>query len=137
MRSFRDRVVPLLAGLGVLSALAALSPTGAPAAPVKEFLLGGDVSGLYPGAELPMAVTVTNPLPQVIVVTSVRAATVGSDRGGCDPSLVTSPGWTGSVRVASGGQANVFVAIRMSGSAPGACQGATFTLQLTGTAVRP
>jgi hypothetical protein len=101
-----------------------------------SFTITGDVPVLFPGATAELTLTVQNRNYQAITVSRLTVASTGVDaqHTGCDPLVVSSPGFSGSLSVASMSTATTDVPISMSASAPDACQGATFTLTYGGSA---
>ena len=99
-----------------------------------EFTVGGDIAGLYPGAEMTLDAEVTNPFPFAIRVVSVSVAV--ADAGpGCPASVLSVSGSTDAVEVPAGRVGIVPLDVRMSSDAPDACQGATWPLRFTATGV--
>jgi len=127
------------AGFDIVAAGAA-SATGAPSASVSSaapprFRISGSVSGLYPGAALPLELQVSNPQPFAIVVTSITTTVVSSSHA-CTSSNLTVTRFAGSLVVPGRGAANVAMTATLRHSAPNACQGVVFRLHYAGTAVK-
>ena len=110
--------------------------SGTDTLPPLAVTLDGSVAGLYPGAEVELALQVRNPVA-VLVQLERLTITVGTpDRDGCpaDAILVGTAGSPGSgsealdVRLAPDGAALLSVPLSMAIGAPSACQGATFPL---------
>lgn len=94
-------------------------------------------STLVPGGSAPLVLTVTNPNPMPVVVTSVqldgtRAVTASGATGACvlpplgvaaSTSLTLAPGSTTTVTVPA--------AVTLGASAASGCQGAAFTIPVT------
>jgi hypothetical protein len=93
----------------------------------------GSATGLYPGGSLPLIVTVSNPQPFAIDVTSVDV-TVEDASADCPASYVRAQPFTGTKIVRRSADADLTLSVEMLTTAPDACQGATFPLKLTGTA---
>ena len=137
MSRWKHRVLAL-AGVGLLSttAVSCVVPTPDPPANGRHvFLLTGQVENLRPGAAQPMVVTVRNPNNSPIRVTSVALhATAASAT--CPASSLDLPTWTGSLLVAKRGTATVTVDVGLKPGAPSACQGATWPVTYSGSAVK-
>ena len=93
------------------------------------------VSGLYPGANLAVIVTVTNTSAAGLLVSSIVPGTVaksGSPKGTCDPTVVTFTARTlPTTKLAAGKTGSYDGTMSMNTLAADGCQGATFTLPLT------
>jgi hypothetical protein len=98
------------------------------------FSIAGEVDGLYPGAEATLEARVTNPHPFTIRVIST-SATVFDASPSCPASMLDIGDSETSVDVPPRGTGTVPLEVRMSLSAPDACQGATWPLEFSGTAV--
>lgn len=98
------------------------------------FELAGEVGGLYPGVNTTLDVEVTNPYRFAIRVISTTV-TVLDARPACPASMLEIGDSQAPVEVPPGGVATVPLAVHMSADAPDACQGATWPLEFTGTAV--
>ena len=129
-----------LAGYGTASSQLHHTPgTVAPssAASAKHgggsFAISGSVAGLYPGASLPLVLTVTNPLKEAITVMSI-ATTVANASSLCVSGNLTVSAFQGSLAIAPGGSATTTVLATMAHAAPNACQGQVFQFQYSGTA---
>ncbi len=131
----RRRAMQLVALLLVVGTAGAAA-TGASSPPRSTFTISGDVAGLYPGGQRTANLRVTNRYPWTIDVRGITVTSTTTNRIGCSPHLVTSPGWSGVQRVRAGRSVTIPVPVRMSPQAPGACQGATFRLVYTGWGVR-
>jgi hypothetical protein len=145
----------VLRGVALADKLPAVTPTIPTASAVKEspkpdnnpksdngqklFFISGNISGLAPGVENQLAVTITNPHNSVIDVQSLAASVTSVDpaHSSCPGSSVTVDPYQGHIAVAKSGTAATQLPIRLSASAPNSCQGAQFTLGYTGTAVKP
>jgi hypothetical protein len=100
----------------------------------KNFQISGQVSGLYPGAQKQLNLSVSNPNNFPINVTSL-AVTVGSPGVvGCAQSNVAVTNFSGSLIVAKNATVAKSLPINMLPSAPDQCRGATFPLTFGGTA---
>jgi len=123
----------LLAGHG--STLPA-GPPGAPVQPSTSFTISGGATGLYPGRTSPLVLTMHNPRPAAIVVTSVTT-TAHDASSTCPASNLTVAAFSGQLLVPAGGSAQTSVPVSMALSAPDACIGAAFPLSYSGTATEP
>ena len=117
----------------------AIAPwAGTPAAAVAgtasetSFVLSADYVGLFPGADTTVPVTVRNPQQYALLIRSATISVIDASPQ-CVASNVTAFPFTGDVTVAAGVSVTIPVRMRMSPSAPDACQGATFPLSLRGT----
>jgi hypothetical protein len=100
----------------------------------KNFQISGQVSGLYPGAQKQLNLSVSNPNNFAINVTSLTV-TVGSPGVvGCAQSNVAVTNFSGSLIVAKNATVTKSLPINMLSSAPDQCRGATFPLTFGGTA---
>lgn len=101
-----------------------------------RFGISGGVNGLYPGASLPLVLTISNPHEFKVVVTSVTTL-VGTPNAGCSSTNLTVTPFSGSLPVPADGTAQLTVMATLSHAAPDACQGAVFPLEYKGTVVKP
>ena len=101
----------------------------------KAFSIFGNATGLYPGATLSVVLTVTNPQPFALEVTSITT-TVGNASPVCPSSYLNVSSFNGPLHVAARGHASTTVHASMAHSAPDACEGAVFPLQYTGQGQR-
>ncbi|HLN16525.1 MAG TPA: hypothetical protein VK277_07240 [Acidimicrobiales bacterium] len=97
------------------------------------FVIQGNVSGLFPGADIPVQLMVTNLESFPIVVTSIRTH-VSALSPGCRGSNLKLSVFAGQLPVGGNGTATTTVSATMPRSAPNSCQGATFVLQYRGRA---
>jgi hypothetical protein len=104
----------------------------------KPFSITGDVDDLYPGARALLNVQVTNPNNSPLTVRSIDVAVDDSDVVGCGSEWI-SPGRDVriSALVPAKSTAHLSYPVRMLGSAPAACQEATWTLAFTGGGTVP
>jgi hypothetical protein len=98
------------------------------------FQIAGEVDGLYPGADATLEVRLTNPHPFAIRVISTTV-TVLDAGSACPASMLEIGDLQSAVVVPPGGTGSVPLDVRMSAQASDACQGATWPLVFTGTAV--
>lgn len=100
-----------------------------------RFSISGSVAGLYPGASLPLALTVSNPEPFTLVVTSITTS-VGSHAAACPASDANVTSFAGALAVPAHAEAQVVVTATLLHVAPDACQGATFAFSYSGLATK-
>jgi len=100
----------------------------------RSFEIAGEIDGLYPGANVPLNVRVTNPHRNPLRVRSVDVEVRDSDRAGCGREWVR-PGRdaTISTLVPPRSTASVSFPVSMLDDAPEICQGATWVLAFSGT----
>lgn len=96
------------------------------------FSIAGRAVGLYPGATLPLVLSVTNPQSFSITVTSISTAVTGGTARCRDDEIAVSP-FAGELVVPQSGSASTTVSVAMTHSAPNGCQGATFTFEYSGS----
>lgn len=111
----------------------------------KSFTIAGQTNGLYPGGTVQLHLTVTNNENQPMTVQALKASLVsivkaaGAPAGTCSPT-VTIGSWTGTAflvpRNTVGMAAPGYIPVTVAYSAPDACQGASFNLSYSGTAVQ-
>lgn len=132
----------LAAGLALVAL--AVAPTcgvaGAVAAPATttpdEFVVWGEVDGLYPGGITTFDAHVFNPWDAGIEVTSI-VVDVSDATPECPGSMLVFAPITRSVTVAPRSPAVVPIEVRMDAAAGDACRGATWSLEFTASAVGP
>ena len=94
---------------------------------VKRMRLSGHVGGLYPGAELPLPVTVENRSGRKLVLTKVRANP--RDAGpGCRSGNIRVRDRRLKAPIAARGTVRVRLRVTMKANAANACQGARFPI---------
>jgi hypothetical protein len=95
----------------------------------------GNASGLYPTGSKTATFTVTNPNPYAVKLTGADAATafgVDSGHSGCNLTSLSSAAQSLTDVIAAGGTSpSHTVTISMDNTANDACQGASFTFDLT------
>lgn len=130
----------VLVGYGSSSPEPALGATGSPVGAQTQtngtFTIAGNVAGMYPGLTAPMVLTVSNPKPFSIVVTSITT-TIGDANAACSASNLTVTAFSGQLLVPGLGSAATTVHASMAKSAGDPCQGATFPLVYNGLASKP
>jgi hypothetical protein len=102
----------------------------------KKFVVTGTVAGLYPGAQRPLILTVSNPNNFDIKITSLTV-NVGNAAPGCNAANLQVSEFSGSVIVPKDGTTTTTLQATMARGAGDSCQGATFPLSYGGTAVKP
>jgi hypothetical protein len=100
-----------------------------------SFSISGSVTGLYPGAARPLVLTVTNPFPFAITVTSIKSK-ISNASTLCAATYLTVSSFSGRVGLPAHQTAHVSVVASMLHSAPDACQGANFPLHYAGLATK-
>ncbi len=105
-------------------------------ATTAAFSIGGHVTGLFPGATLPLTLTVTNHQTFAITVTALSTAVSNASKL-CKGTNVTVTSFSGSLVIQAGKHAKTVVQVTMLPAAPNACQSASFPFQYTGTATAP
>jgi hypothetical protein len=120
-----------VAVVGAAGATHAAAPSGA----ARTLVLTGDVMGLYPGSRRPLVLRVRNRNRFAVRVVAGHV-TVRDANSRCRSANLRVSGFRGSVRVQAFGTARLRLLVRMSPSAPNACQRAVFPLILTARAVR-
>jgi hypothetical protein len=100
------------------------------------FQIGGQVAGLYPGAARPMVVTFTNPAAIAIRVTQLDVIAASSNHIGCTAQDLLMPDSAVDVVVPAGSSTTHTVYVGMIDDADNACQGASWALSFSGTAVQ-
>ena len=114
---------------------AATSPAGAQGAVARDdFVIAGEVDGLYPGIQTTLATNVTNPQAFTIRVVSVDV-TVDDANAGCSGAWLHFGRLAGPVDVLPGTMAAVPVPLEMDFAAPEACREASWPLTFVATAV--
>jgi hypothetical protein len=102
--------------------------------PPDSFSISGGVAGLYPGAVLPLELTVRNRWDFTIRVRTIVVTVTGA-ASSCATGVLSVSSFSGGVFVHPGQSVEETVWATMAPSAPNACQGASFTLHYNGTAV--
>jgi hypothetical protein len=104
----------------------------------KSFSIRGDVGDLYPGARAPLNVQVTNPNNSPLTVRSIAVRVEDSDVIGCGREWIR-PGKDVQISalVPAKSTAHLSFPVRMLGSAPVVCQGATWPLYFSGAGTVP
>lgn len=121
----RGRAAALLAVVVLVASAPALwhrEEAGGTAAVPYRLALSGRVRGLFPGALKRMRVIVRNPTRARIVLMRVRARAL--DVPGCSGSYVRIRPFRGERPVPSRGRVVIRMRVRLSPTAPDACQGA-------------
>jgi hypothetical protein len=104
-----------------------------------SFKIRGGVAGLFPGATLPVPLTIVNPQQTPITVTALWVRRVRRDHRhpDCPTDLLRTTRFEGSVDVPAEGSVSLSDAVTASlaPSAPDPCQRVRFRLRFAGTAV--
>lgn len=100
----------------------------------KTFQISGQVSGLYPGAQKQLGLTVSNPNNFAIKVTALTITVGNPGVAGCSAANVVATNFSGSLLVPKKTTASQALPIKMIANAANACQGVTFPLSFGGTA---
>lgn len=132
-RTAHEELVGLGVSGGVSGTAGDRTSTAALALSVSTFRIAGSVAGLFPGFGMTLMLTVTNPQPFKIVVTSITTS-VGNANVGCTAANVSIAAFSGKLLVPAQGSAHTSVPVSMAASAPDACIGATFPLSYRGLA---
>jgi len=104
----------------------------------KSFSISGSVTGLYPGATKDLPVLISNQNNQDIKVTNIHITVTGSDKSGCGSSNLSAADYSGPAFVVQKNSSQTInLPVSMTHNASNSCQGATFTLQYSGAAVKP
>jgi len=112
-----------------------VSQGGQAVAHSKSFAISGRVGGLYPGAVLPLPLTITNPWNFAIIVTSISAA-IYAGGPACAAANLSVSTFSGHLVVDARGLAHTSLEVALAHSAPDTCQGAVFPLVYSGVARR-
>ncbi len=120
--------------LAVPSRLAPPTTATQEAIPQSDFLITGELSGLYPGQHTTLDAQVTNLQTFSIRVTSVEV-TVDEAGPDCAASWLAFEPLTEPVDVAAGTTATVPVPVEFDFAAPEECRNATWPLTFSATAV--
>ena len=123
-----------LVGVGSAATVSSSESATTAGAPGR-FLISGGVTGLYPGATLPLTLTISNPQPFAIVVTSVTVA-IGTGSPACASSNLSVSPFSGTLTVPAKGSATMTLSATLAHSAGDGCEGAVFPLQYAGMAVK-
>ncbi len=118
--------------------MAGAGSTGPVAGPVKvgAFSISGSVRGLFPGASIPLVLTVKDKRSFPITVQSITT-TVHKSAGGCPASLLSVTRYTGDLRLQPGQVATVEVTVAMARTATHNCQGRSLLFDYHGLASAP
>jgi len=100
------------------------------------FKIAGRVTGLYPGATRPLALTVHNPQAFPIIVTFI-ATSVESAGASCPASDLSVSSFSGQLPVPAFGSAKTSVAATLLVGATDGCIGSSFPLVYDGLARKP
>ncbi len=110
-----------------------------PSAPYT-FTISGAATGLFPGATVQLPLTVTNPNPDYIQVTSLTVAVTATDRPGCSIAgrNIQASSYSGPAFLVprDNGTATVQVPVSMPDTVSNTCRGAQFSLTYGGSATQ-
>lgn len=94
----------------------------------------GTASGLYPGATVPVAVTVTNGGPRPVALSTVAVGAVeAAPSAACAAAVTATPLAAGLPTIPAGATTSVNLTVSMNTAAANTCQGAVFTIPVTAT----
>lgn len=101
------------------------------------FTIEGDVKGLYPGLRKPLRLRIRNPNQFAIELRRVRVSVQDSDHPGCAARWIQHEKRL-SVRrnIPAKGRLELDYPVRLRPAGPTDCQGASWPLDFSGTAVR-
>lgn len=101
----------------------------------QNFTIAGNTEGLFPGGTVQLPLTIDNPNPQGIRVTSITVTVTDSSSTSCGTSFLQTSNYTGpGFIVGANGSNTISLPLTMSRSATDACQSVTFTLSYGGKA---
>jgi hypothetical protein len=123
------------AALALTVAAVAMPRAASERSRVKPFTVSGTVTGLYPGAERPLRLVVSNPHPFAIRVTALWVD-VGDASRRCRGYNLSVSRLRSPVTISARGLRRVVLRTALLGWAPAACRGASFRLSYGGRAVR-
>lgn len=92
-------------------------------------------SGLYPGVTVDFQVTIDNPNPYKVAVTSISAGASALTQSGCAGGTVTSAAVSNPGTIDPNGTATYTLRATMNADAADSCKSQTFSLPLTATLV--
>jgi hypothetical protein len=122
-------------GVGTVAGVGFGAPVVGPVK-VRAFSIAGGVADLYPGASVPLVLTVKDDRSFGITVSSITT-TVKKSAGGCPASEVSVTPFSGNLRLQPKQASTVQVTVAMARTAPRACQGRTFFFEYHGLAGAP
>jgi LPXTG-motif cell wall-anchored protein len=97
-----------------------------------QFTLTTQYSGLYPGADVSVPVSVHNPARYQLAVHTAQVR-VGDANPGCTATNLEATSYSGDVVAPPRRDTAIPIRMHMLTTAPDACQGATFPLSFTAT----
>ena len=100
------------------------------------FEISGSVDGLFPGASRPLELTFDNPATFAIRVTQLEVVAANSDDPNCTKNNLETPAGAIDVLVPGNASATHTAFVAMANDPHNSCQGATWTLTYTATAVK-
>ena len=104
--------------------------------PAGVFYISGNVQGFYPGGKRRIQLTLSNPQTFDINVTNVTIHIQRSDHPDCTRYWLRADEFNGSLLVPAQGSTPLRIRMGLRRKAPDACQGATWRLRYSGTAVK-
>ena len=134
-----SRLLPFAIVLALVATLSAAAAIPGPGDGPRHsshrigLVLSGHVGGLMPGQRAQMTIHVTNRLPRIVHLRSVKTTVRAASRGCSGKNLVVAP-YRGRLRIGPGRSARVGVRVRMRLDSPNACQGKLFPLTFMGQA---
>jgi hypothetical protein len=101
---------------------------------LRPFAIEGEIEGLYPGAQVPLNIRVTNPHHDFLRVRSIDVEVQDSDLSGCRREWIR-PGRNVTISTLVPPKSTSFLSypVGMVDGAPAVCQGATWALNFSGT----
>ncbi len=117
-------------GAGIVLALVAWTR---PSEAATNYKVTGSASGLYPGASVPMVITITSSELTPITVQTLNALVI-SKTPACKASYFTLGAYKTKVIVKAKSSATVTLPVTMAKTAPRACASTTLTMTFLSTA---
>lgn len=102
----------------------------------KTFFISGQITGLYPGADKQLPLTIQNPHSFEIIVREIEVQITGTDKTSCPKTDVIGGTFVKNITIAKQGSAQTTVPISMIADSDNDCQGATFNIRYGGEAVK-
>ena len=103
----------------------------------KGFCIAGDVTGLYPGANLPLSLTITNPQPVPITIQTLSVSSITGGTSACPTSDLSATAVTGLPFTVGSGVTQTgpgSLHVHLAGATGNSCQGFAWTFNYGGTA---
>lgn len=122
-------------GIGTVECVLAEPDAGSSIDCPRTFTIEGSASGLFPGATVPLLLTIRNPNDEAISVKTVTVSVAAASLRSCDTSVLHTTDYAGPGFVVRGhGSKVISLPLAMSRRASDACQKVTFTLSYDGRA---